>query len=50
MWKLWLQRGKYDYFRTTVSERVGEVEIPEAEYVTYRVCDGVSTEEYEQGL
>ena len=40
------KRRKYDHFRTTVSEGVSEVEVPETEYVTCGVCDGVPTEEY----
>ena len=44
--RLW----EYDHFRATVSERVGKVEVPEAEYVACGVCDGVSEKEYDQGL
>ena len=39
-----------DYFRTTVSERVGEVEVPETGYVTCGVCDGVLEEKHDQDL
>lgn len=31
-------------------KRIGEVEAPEAEYITCGVCDGVPAEEYDQGI
>ena len=40
-------RQQYDHFRTTVSEGVSEVEVPETEYVTCGVCDGMPKEEYD---
>lgn len=44
------KRGKYDHFRATVSEGIGEVEVPEAEYVACGICDGVLEKEHDQGL
>lgn len=41
---------KYDYFWATLSEGIGEVEVPEVEYVVCGICDGMLEKKYDQDI